>query len=132
MKNRPSGEVLWLTRYLEGVSSLKEHRKGKFLFHQSRVTDIVFRYRATSVLRCFLTSLKKLFPCGIAPPKFSAIVCPMSASVSRTPRFTPVPSPGEYAKIGTYSREWSAVALIFSLPSTLPFVVTNSSTPRPL
>jgi hypothetical protein len=32
---------------------------------------------------------KKLLPCGIAPPKFSAMVWPMSASVSRMPRLTP-------------------------------------------
>ncbi len=34
----------------------------------------------------------------------------MSASVSRTPRSTPAPLPGEYARIGTYSREWSVVS----------------------
>ena len=33
-------------------------------------------------------------PCGIVPPKFSATVCPMSASVCRTPRFTPPSRPG--------------------------------------
>src|SRR5713226_3105504 len=55
-------------------------------------------------------SLKKLLPCGIVPPKFSAMVCPISAKVSRTPRFTPAPPPGEYATIGTYSREWSVVS----------------------
>jgi hypothetical protein len=38
------------------------------------------------------------------------MVCPISASVSRTPRFTPAPPPGEYVRIGTYSREWSVVA----------------------
>ncbi len=68
-------------------------------------TTVAARHPATSLLRCCLISLKKLFPWGIVPPKFSAIVCPMSASVSRTPRFTPAPPPGEYAKIGTYSRE---------------------------
>src|SRR2546422_3457098 len=45
----------------------------------------------------------------MAHPKFSATVCPISASVFRTPRFTPAPPPGEYARIGTYSREWSVV-----------------------
>src|ERR1700674_747640 len=54
-------------------------------------------------------SLKKLFPCGILPPKFPAMVCPMSASVWRIPRFVPVPLAGEKARIGTYSREWSVV-----------------------
>src|SRR2546429_2669155 len=78
--------------------------------HESAVTAIASPYLATSLLRCFLISLKKLFPCGIVASKFSAIVCPISASVSRTPRFTPAPPAGEYAKIGTYSREWSVVA----------------------
>src|SRR6266851_2402636 len=84
-------------------------RKGS-PFHQSRVTVIASTHLATSLLRCLLISLRKLFPCGIVPSKFSATVCPISASVSRTPRFTPAPPPGEYAKIGTYSREWSVVA----------------------
>src|SRR6267143_4302992 len=58
MKNRPSGEVLWLTRYLEEVSSLKEHRKGKFLFHQSRVTSHESRilFFAIALLRYFVAS----------------------------------------------------------------------------
>src|SRR5271169_4718511 len=55
------------------------------------------------------TSFKKLFPCGIERPKLSATVCPISASVARTPRFAPAPLAGEYARIGTYSREWSVV-----------------------
>src|SRR5260370_42629021 len=54
-------------------------------------------------------SLKKLLPCGIVPPKFSAMVCPISAKVSRTPRFTPAPPPGAYTTIVTYSRDWSVV-----------------------
>jgi len=51
-----------------------------------------------------VTSRRKLVPCGIAAPKFCAMVWPMSASVSRTPRFAPVAAAGEYARIGTYSR----------------------------
>ncbi len=77
---------------------------GKASFTPSH-TALASRYLATSLLRCFRISFKKLFPCGIVPPKFSAMVCPISASVSRTPRSTPAPPPGEYAKIGTYSRE---------------------------
>lgn len=52
-----------------------------------------------------LINIKKLSPCKICPLKLSAIVCPMSASVERTPRFTPHAFDGEYARIGTYSRE---------------------------
>jgi len=44
---------------------------------------------------------------NLSRPKFSAMVCPMSASVDRAPKFTPAPRAGEYARIGTYSREWS-------------------------
>jgi len=35
---------------------------------------------------------------------------PQSASVDRAPKFTPAPRAGEYARIGTYSREWSVVS----------------------
>src|SRR5439155_6259064 len=56
-----------------------------------------------------VSSARKLTPCGIFASKFSAMVCPMSASVERVPKFTVAP-PGEYAMIGTYSREWSVVS----------------------
>src|ERR1700687_1881576 len=95
--------------------------------HQSRVTALRSRYPAASVPRCFLISLKKLFPWAIVPSKFSAIVCPISASVSRTPRFTPAPPPGEYAKIGTYSREWSVVGQRGSGSQPWSAVIINKS-----
>ena len=48
---------------------------------------------------------KKLFPCTIPPPKFSATVCPISANVARVPKSAPTRFASEYARIGTYSRE---------------------------
>ena len=48
---------------------------------------------------------KKLSPCTILPPKFSATVCPISANVARVPKSAPTRFASEYARIGTYSRE---------------------------
>src|SRR5216683_4140884 len=120
MKKGGRGVQLLLTRFPRRVFISSDHQPptqatalvGKapsYASHQSRITVHVSRYLATSLLLGFLISLRKLFPCRIAPPKLSAIVGPISASVSRTPRFTPAPPPGEYASIGTYSREWSVV-----------------------
>ncbi len=51
-------------------------------------------YRADSAI-LGQRAWRKLLPWGIEAPKFSAMVCPMSARVSRTPRFAPRPLPGE-------------------------------------
>jgi len=44
-----------------------EHPDGGIRFHQPPFTAITSPYLATSLLRCFLISLKKLIPWGIVP-----------------------------------------------------------------
>src|SRR5712691_7916624 len=97
---------------LAGALGGEERSDEESLTLQSRVTSrgCCFSLPCYFTLLCFFNSLKKLLPWGIVAPKFSAIVWPISASVSRTPRFTPAPPTGEYARIGAYSREWSVVA----------------------
>ena len=73
---------------------------------KTRATAAAPHYFALKKLfQSFEICLRKLLPCGIAPPKFSAMVWPMSASVSRMPRLTPRFPAGLYVTMGTYSRE---------------------------
>src|SRR5208282_1502154 len=105
-----------------------------YLHKETSCPILVFFYsRLTthySLPYSLLTSFKKLLPCKITPPKFSATVCPISASVERTPRFTPAPPPGEYARIGTYSREWSVVGHRESGSHPWSAVIINKSEGR--
>src|SRR5258708_4719520 len=102
MKKGGRGVQLLLTRFPRRVFISSDHwppnqaaalvgKAPSYASHQSRITVHVSRYLATSLLLCSLISLKKLFPCGTAPPKFPAIVCPIPPSVPRPPRFPPAP-----------------------------------------
>src|SRR6266478_3274888 len=97
------------------VSSLFNRKRQRFLQDLHSLVAHIPYSRAKRGLhelknRGYFSWVKKLEPCKIFPPKFSAMVCPISASVARVPKFTPAPQPGEYATIGTYSREWSVVS----------------------
>jgi len=73
-----------------------------------------------------VASRRKLFPCRIVAPKFPAIVCPMSASVSRMPKFAPASNAGPstrqnrdvlarmvgvWASVDRDQQPWSAVII---------------------
>jgi len=55
-----------------------------------------------------LSAFKKLFPCGITPPNSPQWSAHVRQSLP-TPRLNPCCFAGVYARIGTYSREWSVV-----------------------
>src|SRR5581483_64045 len=59
-----------------------------------------------------LSCWRKLTPAGMAVPKFSATVWPMSESVLRVPRFTPARACLPWTSRGTYSRLWSVDAVV--------------------
>ncbi len=59
----------------------------------------------------------KLLPVsGEVTPNMRAIVAARSTKVSRTPKLTPGHTGLPVIKMGTYSREWSVLGVVGSLP----------------